>query len=229
MALGCSSSPKAPSPVAPAPASAPAVAERFDFKVRQDFFDGLRGDKAALDRSMKVCEDALAKNANDPEPLVWHGAGTIARASVAFRAGDPQTGIPLFTKGLAEMDRAVELAPDHVGVRIPRGAVLLATAPFTPEPQKSSLLKRGIEDYEKTLAIQGPRFATQTLHSREQLLYGLLDGYAALGDLDKAQSYLERMQRDAAGSELLARAQARATGGKVEGTTPCEQCHAGRR
>jgi ATP/maltotriose-dependent transcriptional regulator MalT len=107
--------------------------------------------------------------------------------------------------------------------------VLLATAPFTPEPQKSSLLKRGIEDYEKTLAIQGPRFATQTLHSREQLLYGLLDGYAALGDLDKAQSYLERMQRDAAGSELLARAQARATGGKVEGTTPCEQCHAGRR
>lgn len=217
------------SPVAPAPAPAPAVAERFDFKVRQDFFDGLRGDKAALDRSMKVCEDALAKNANDPEPLVWHGAGTIALASLAFRAGDPQTGIPMFKKGLAEMNRAVELAPDHVGVRIPRGAVLLTVAKFTPEPQKSALLKGGIEDYEQTLAIQGPRFATETLHAREQLLYGIVDGYASLGELDKAQSYFERMQREAAGSGLLARAQTVASGGKVEGATPCEQCHAGRR
>jgi hypothetical protein len=32
------------------------------------------------------------------------------------------------------MDRAVELDPKNLGVRIPRGAVVLVTAPFVSEP-----------------------------------------------------------------------------------------------
>jgi pentatricopeptide repeat protein len=216
--LGCSHAP---------PAAKPAP-QGFEFRVRQDFFDGLRGDSAALDRSIATCEAALAKNANDAEALVWHGAGLIGRSSFAFRKGDIQTGVPLYQQGLREMDRAVELAPENVGVRIPRGAVVLATAPFVPEAQKASLLQRGISDYEKTLALQQAYFATLTLHSREQLLYGLLDGYAQLGDLARARTYFHRMQHDAAGSPLLARAEARANGDAVAGVTPCEQCHAAR-
>ncbi|HEY6039648.1 MAG TPA: hypothetical protein VIV58_35450, partial [Kofleriaceae bacterium] len=65
--------PPAPVPAAPV-AAAPAKPERFEFKVRQDFFDGMRGDAAALDRAQKVCEDTLAKNPNHAEALVWHGA-----------------------------------------------------------------------------------------------------------------------------------------------------------
>jgi hypothetical protein len=210
-------------PVAKAP---PPDDGRFDFKVRQDFFDGLRGDAVALERAMKICEDALAKNPNDAEAMVWHGAGVASHAVVAFRTGDMKTGLALWTQGLTEMDRAVALAPNRVGVRIPRGAVLFATAPHVPEPQRTQLVRNALADYEATLAVQEPYFTQLTLHSREQLLYGLTDGYAMLGDLAKAQATFTRMQRDAAGSEILARAEARSRGDAVEGQTPCEQCHA---
>ncbi|HUJ61008.1 MAG TPA: hypothetical protein VLX92_21035 [Kofleriaceae bacterium] len=220
----------APAPVAPAPARAPAPAaspeaERFDFKVRQDFFDGMRGDAAALDRAMALCDKTLAANPNHAEALVWHGAGLVALSRAKFQAGDLAGGRAQFAAGLAEMDRAVGLAPNDPGVRIPRGAVVLAVAAHVPEPQRGELAQRGVADYEATLAVQRARFASLTLHSREQLLYGLTDGYALLGDRAKAQAYYEQMQRAAAGSELLARAKLRADGQDVAGQAPCEQCH----
>ena len=209
-----------------APSAVPSTdAERFDDKVRADFFDGMRGDAAAMARAMKACEETLAKNPKHAEAMVWHGAGVIGRARDAFQSGDRQRGIALYTQGLAEMDAAVEIAPDNVGVRIPRGAVLLAMAPFVPEPEKTKLLERGVGDYEATYALQQTHFATLTLHSREQLLYGLTDGYAHLGKADKATAYYEKMKVEAAGSELLARAASRARGEKVDGPAPCEQCH----
>jgi tetratricopeptide (TPR) repeat protein len=211
-----------------APPKAPAAppAQRFDSLVRQDFFDGMRGDQAAMDRAVKLCEDTLAKQPDHPEALVWHGAALAARSSQAFAKGDTQTGIALYQQALGEMDRAVTLAPKSPGVRIPRGAVMLAMAPHVPGPEQKQLVERGVADYETTLAVQAPYFATLPLHSREQLLYGLTDGYAMLGDADKARATYERMRHDAAGSELLTRAAERAAGHEVSGTTPCEQCHA---
>lgn len=199
--------------------------ERFEVKVRADFFDGIRGDTAALDRAIRVCEDTLAKHPGHAEAMVWHGAGMLARSQGAFRGGDTSSGMKLYAQGLGEMDRAVALAPNDVGVRIPRGAVLLAMAPYVPEPEKTKLLERGVADYETTLAVQAPYFAKLTLHSREQLLYGLTDGYANLGDNAKAQAYFARMTAETPDSQLLARARARAAGEAVDGPTPCEQCH----
>jgi pentatricopeptide repeat protein len=216
----------------PPPAAAPPVAkaqpkpERFDDKVRQDFFDGIRGDAAALDRAQKVCEDTLAKNPSDAEAMVWHGAAITARSTLAFRTGDRDKGMELYAKGTGEMDRAVSLAPKSIGVRIPRGAVYLAMAHFVPQPEQTKLVQEGVSDYEATLAAQASYFATLPLHAREQLLFGLTDGYAMLGNTDKARETFERMQKDAAGSTLLARAAERAAGHEVAGNTPCEQCHA---
>ncbi|MFT3694023.1 MAG: hypothetical protein QM831_12840 [Kofleriaceae bacterium] len=211
----------------PAPAPAPAPkAPRFDEQVRQDFFDGMRGDKAAFDRAMKLCDDALAKNPRYPEAMVWHGAGQLFRSSTLFKDGHQQEGVQLFQQGLAEMEQAVELAPNNVGVRIPRGAVLLAVAQYTPDKQRTELLQKGTSDYEATLAVQSPYFAKLSLHSREQLLYGLTDAYAALGETEKSQAMFARMQREASGSELMERARARSQGQVVEGATPCQQCHA---
>jgi hypothetical protein len=207
----------------------PSAARRedgFEYKVRSDFFDGLRGDKVALDRAIKVCEDTLAREPNHPEAMVWHGAGVMARASLAFRGGDRTNGRTLYQQGLAEMDHAVAIAPNNIGVRIPRGAVLLVVAGFVPEPEKSKLVARGASDYEVGLAGQEKYFAQLTLHAREQMLYGLTDAYATLGDGKKAAAYYERMTTDAAGSQLLARAKARAAGEAVSGPTPCEECHA---
>jgi hypothetical protein len=215
----------AAAPAASAAPAGPAGSERFDELVRNDFFDGLRGDAAALARVVKFCEDRLAQHPGHPEAMVWHGAAMIGQAALAFRSGDRATGRAMYGKGLGEMDRAVELAPNNVGVRIPRGAVVLVAAPLVPEPEKSRLFQRGVSDYEVALAAQAPRFPTLTLHAREQLLYGLTDGYASLGNAAKAQAYYLRMTTDAAGSQLIARAKARAAGEAVAGPTPCEQCH----
>jgi tetratricopeptide (TPR) repeat protein len=222
----CASTQPAPVATPAAPPKAPADAERFDFKVRQDFFDGMRGDAAALDRAQKLCEDTLARNPNHAEAMVWHGAALAARSREAFQRGDRDAGMALYTKALGEMDHAVDLAPQSVGVRIPRGAVYLAMAPHVPEPERTKLAERGVADYEATLAAQASYFSTLSLHSREQLLYGLTDGYAMLGQTDKARATYERMQHDAAGSELLPRAAERAAGHEVAGNAPCEQCHA---
>ncbi len=228
LALAACSHPTATKSPTVAKSPSATAPERFDEQVRADFFDGMRGDEAAMQRAMKLCEDTLAKNPKHAEAMVWHGAGIIGQSGERFRKGDQAHGIELYTKGLAEMDAAVALAPDNVGVRIPRGAVLLAMAPFVPEPEKTKLLERGISDYEKTYELQKGYFPKLTLHAREQLLYGLTDGYANLGQSDKAQSYFEQMQVAAAGSELLPRAASRAKGEKVDGQTPCEQCHASR-
>src|SRR5262245_9337134 len=64
------------------------AAERFDYVVRDDFFAGLRGDVARLDRAMKTCEEMLARNPRHAEALVWHGAGLLAQARLAFERGD---------------------------------------------------------------------------------------------------------------------------------------------
>ena len=78
---------------------------------------------------MATCERYLAANPNHAEALVWHGSGLVFRAGEAFRQGDAVRGGELWMRGLEEMRRAVELEPDNVGVRVPRGAVAAAGWP----------------------------------------------------------------------------------------------------
>jgi len=102
-----------------------AADERFDLKARQDFFAGFAGDKVALGRGMSAADAVLNQNPKDAEAMVWHGTGLFSQAGAAFRAGDQDTGMELFTKAMTEMDAAVDLEPNRIAVRIPRGAVLL--------------------------------------------------------------------------------------------------------
>jgi hypothetical protein len=215
----------APRPPSLEAARAGRAGNGFELVVRDDFFDGLRGDTAALDRVVKACEETLAKEPRHAQAMVWHGAAMIGRAGLAFRGGDAATGLTLYRQGLAEMDRAVELDPRNIGVRIPRGAVVLAAVQLVPEQERAQLLGRGVADYELALATQSPYFDKLSLHAREQLLYGLTEAYASLGDQAKAQAMFRRMTKDASGSALLARAKARAAGEAVAGPTPCEECH----
>src|SRR5579884_1513876 len=80
--------------------------ERFDFKVRNDFFAGFRGNQAALQKAMKTCEDALEADPKNAYAMVWHGAGVFYESNAAFQAGDQQKGMELFQRGLKEMDDA---------------------------------------------------------------------------------------------------------------------------
>src|SRR5713226_3504639 len=129
-----------------AAASALAIglaAERFDYKVREDFFIGFSGNQAALDRGMKACEETLRGNPKHAEAMVWHGTGLFFLAGQSFQKGDFQKGKEQWDGGLKEMEAAVALDPENVAVRIPRGAGLIQASLFVPPDFAAKSSKRG--------------------------------------------------------------------------------------
>ncbi len=182
--------------------------ERFDMRVRNDFFAGFAGDQEALDRAMKLCEDELARNPANAAALVWHGSGVFFESRNYFRSGDRAKGIEFWERGLSEMDNAVKMAPDALGVRIPRGAVLLTAARALPDAERAHpLIEKGVSDFEHALEIQKPYFDTLGTHPRGELLIGLADGYARLGKDEQATAYFERIRAALPGTAYAASAE----------------------
>jgi len=202
---------------------------RFDMVVRSDFFAGFAGDEARLNNAMEVCEKALAENPKHAEALVWHGSGLAFKAGRAFQRGDTENGMTMWTKGTGEMDEAVGLAPDNVGVRIPRGAMLLQATRNMPPPMAKPLLEKALGDYEHTLEIQSKSgvFAALGDHPKGELLFGLAEGYSRLGQPEKARPYFERLVSDAPGSGQTPKAREWLATGTLPPTTGlgCVGCH----
>lgn len=170
--------------------------ERFDLKVRNYFFTGFTGNAAALAKGMVICEEALAADPKNAEALVWHGSGLYFESGEAFRKGDQQKGMELYTRAIQEMDEAVALAPDNVGVRIPRGASLLTGSRYMPLDVARPLVEKAVSDYEKAYAIQSEHIDQLPAHPRGELLIGLADGYSRLGEQEKAKTWLARIKAD---------------------------------
>jgi len=208
------------------PVAGETDAERFDLKIRDEMFAGFRGDKAALARAMKICEDKLARDPKHPEALVWHGSGLLFQAGEHFNRRESAQGVAKWTQGLREMDEAVALKPDDVGTRVPRGATLIPVSDFVPDAnEKKRLLERGVSDYEKTLDLQKDYFAQLSTHARAELLFGLAGGYARLGNAEKARHYFERLLQDAKDSGHEHQAEAYLTSGTVPKSMQCVGCH----
>jgi hypothetical protein len=184
---------------------AQSPAPRFDHVVRQDFFAGLGGDPAAMERAMKQAEAVLAAQPGHAEALVWHGAGLFFQSGQAFRAGENAKAQELWGRSLEEMDRAVSLAPDSIGVRIPRGATLLTAARFVPPQFAKPLWDRAAEDYSRVFELQRHRIATMPTHSKGELLSGLAEAWTLTGRAADAQPLLERMVREMANTPYARR------------------------
>jgi tetratricopeptide (TPR) repeat protein len=175
--------------------------ERFDLRVRNLFFAGFAGDTAALENGMKICDEALAADPKNAEALVWHGAGMLFEAGQAFRANDQQKGGELWGRALKEMDDAAVLAPDDIGVRIPRGAVLLTASRYIPNPEMARpLIEKGVADFEKAYDLQASRLPEMGTHPRGELFIGLADGYSRLGNQERAYAWFERIQKEMKGT-----------------------------
>ena len=180
--------------------------ERFDHKVRNDFFAGVAGDKAAFERAMKATEVILTENPQHAEALVWHGSGLFSQSGEAFRKGDREKGMELWAKGTGEMDQAVALQPGQVGVLAVRGAVYTQTTVDLPPERGRPLLEKGIADFEKILEVQKDRFARLGEHPRGEVLFGLGHSWYRAGDEAKARSYFERVVKELPGTEYEKRA-----------------------
>ncbi len=167
--------------------------DRFDEIVREDFFAGMLGDRARLERGMKYCEDVLAKQPKHAEALVWHGGGLLSVAAINYRKGDYKTGDKLWDQGLGEMNDAVAFEPDNIGVKIGRSATIvgLAQAGWDSSDASKNLLKSALIDYEKVYQFQKPTFRKLSTHSRGELLFGLASGWSILGEHGKANEYLK--------------------------------------
>ena len=92
---------------------------RFDLVVREHIFAGFAGDEDALKRGESECEKALKENPKNAEALVWRGAVHVFQTGGLFGKGKVTQAMPLWTSGIKDMDDAVKLEPDNVGVRIP--------------------------------------------------------------------------------------------------------------
>lgn len=189
------------------PVAMSAQAERFDLVVRADFFAGFAGSEARLAKGMDACERVLAANPTHAEAMVWHGSGLAFNAGAAFRKGDMKSGGELWQRGMEEMNKAVALEPDSVGVRIPRGALLLQATLNMPPDMGRPLLEQAVGDYEHVLALQSAYFSTLGDHPKGELLFGLAEGYSRLGNLEKARRYFDRLIKDAPSSGQAPKAQ----------------------
>jgi len=201
--------------------------QRFDRLVRADFFAGVAGDEVRLKKAMDTCERALAENPKQPEALVWHGAALLVQSGKAFQTGDMNAGGQLWQRGLGEMNEAVALAPDNVGVLIPRAATLLEATRSVPPAAARPLLESAVANYERVLAIQAPYFDTLGDHPKGELLFGLAEGYHRLGEHEKARAYFERLLKDAPASGQVQKAREWLATGTVPKTAgpACVGCH----
>jgi hypothetical protein len=171
----------------------PGPGVRFDELVRNDFFAGMMGDKERLDRGMKFCEEILAKDPKHADALVWHGGGLLTRAANAYRKGDQTLGDKLWELGLKEMNDAVALQPDNMGIKIGRSATIIGVAQSgwdSTNSESRALLESALLDYEKIYQWQKPSFSKLSSHSRGELLFGLASGWSILGNDEKARYYL---------------------------------------
>jgi hypothetical protein len=202
--------------------------QRFDFKVREDMFAGMDGDSAAFDRAMKLIADTLSADPDHAEALVWRGDARLFRAGQAFQRGAVAEGQTLAAQGIADMDRAVSLAPDSIAVRIPRATGLLPFArgmrPFN-RAEADRLTRTAIGDFEFTVATSTPRWSKLGEHGRGELLGALADGWLALGETTKANAYLDRMTSELPGTPYAKNAAVRRADRAAKVPLTCLGCH----
>jgi tetratricopeptide (TPR) repeat protein len=171
-----------------------SAAARFDEKVRNDFFAGIAGDHAALQRAMAASEDAIA---NDPQAAAeaksWHGVGNLILAGQKFQQGDTAAGSQLWARANKEMDEAGRMEPDNPGVLIPRASAWLAASRSAPPEMGAPLLTKGLADYEHVYDLQQAYFDRLGIHPRSELLFGLADGFARAGNKEKATLYFTKL------------------------------------
>ena len=204
-------------------------AERFDHTVRNDIFAGLAGDGVAMQRGLDKVRATLATEPNHAEAIVWRGSALFFQAGQAFQRQDQQQGMELYARAMEDFERAGKLAPDSVGVLVPRAAVLLTAALSTKgNPMAMQWVRTAVSDYEHVLALQKVTFSGLGEHPRGELLQGLANGYRLLGDEAKARVFFERIQTEMPNTPYAKRAAMwLETKSLTAGQSSCIGCHTG--
>jgi tetratricopeptide (TPR) repeat protein len=205
-----------------------AEPERFDAAVREDIFAGFGGDAARLAKGLRTCEDRLAKEPKHAEALVWRGAVRVFQSGKLFGGGKVADGLKLWNAGLADMDEAVKLQPDNIGVRIPRAAVLTGASAGAPPAMAKPLLEKLRGDMEHSLKLHGDQWAEVGDHPKGEVRMALAYAYRRLGQADKATEQLDKVLEELPGTKWAERAgQWKQAKPDAKLTHSCIGCHKG--
>ena len=207
-------------------AAAAIAEERFDHQVRDDMFRAFGGNEAAFKNAMSIIDERLGVNPDDAEALVWRGAGRSWQAGQTFRAGDIAGARAQAATAMADLDRAIALQPDNIGVLIPRAATLLAMARNQREPERArDLAARAAASFETAIAFRQPMFDRLGQHNRGEYLSGLADSWAIAGEREKSETYLRRILAELPSSPYAERAAAKLADWRDKRPLNCQTCH----
>jgi len=200
--------------------------ERFDNQVRDDMFRAFAGNEAAFKSATATIEEKLKEHPDHAEALVWRGAGRTFMAGRAFEGGDLAGARAMAAQGMADMDRAIALEPNNIGVLIPRAAVLLGAARNQRDPARArELAGQAAANFETALALRKPAFDRLGQHNRGEYLSGLAESWALAGNQDTAERYLRRILAELPNSRYAERAAAKLDNWEDRGPLNCQSCH----
>lgn len=120
----------------------------------------------------------LARDPNNPQALFARGQIEFARALPLAAQGKMGPSIELFQAGMADMDRAISVAPERLDLRLARG---LAYANFPALYKLAGTVRDDLE-----IAVQHAGFRSLPSDQRARAWLALGKAYANLNEKDKA-------------------------------------------
>jgi hypothetical protein len=143
-----------------------------------------------------------------------------------LQAGDVVSARELADGGLADMDRALALAPGDIGVLVPRAAVLLPAARAQSNPARAKdLARRAAGAFEAAFALRRRDFPALGQHNRGEYLAGLAESWALAGERPRAETYLRRIVADMPASPYAERAAVKLADWGDSRPLNCQTCH----
>ena len=174
--------------------AAVVAAQSFNFEqVRADFFAGVAGDAAAMQRGLARAKAALETEPKNAQAMVVHGFGTVLAAVPELQKGNT-AAFPAMQRGFAELDEAVGLAPTDGLVRVLRGIMMQQATRQMPEPARTQMLENGRTDFQFLFDVQQTELATLGTHRLGELLQALGDINARLGRTADSERYYQMIK-----------------------------------
>ncbi len=181
----------------------------FERQVFADFVKAAQGDEEARQRLIAECERALEVDAEHAEAIAWRGAARMFEAGKASSSGDFRAAMNHTNTSLADLNRARELEPENPGVRMVAANMLLSLAKHHPiENMASGYARQGIEDAQVALAKLQANWDKQPAEVKGQLLLGVAEAFAKLGEATKARDWFNRVIGAVPGTTWAQQAQA---------------------
>jgi tetratricopeptide (TPR) repeat protein len=139
---------------------------------------GVEGDKEAVKKAKNLFEKLLELEPQNVEALAWYGSVlTLRGRDVWF----PVSKLSYVNNGIEKMDKAVELAPDNINVRMIRANNSLNL------PGAFHRIEIAITDFEYLLTLSQKRQQAFSESLLTKIFLGLGRAYKKRGDIIKAR------------------------------------------